>query len=511
MNYLNFKKLSAMILAVVMLLAIAGCGNEKTSSEYWVYEDVDVDNDEGDAAEQSDSLDESDEKEQESGEKTNGSKKQKNNNSKSNNNNKSSNNKSNNNNKKNNSKKYNFVKVGTKGANGKDYSNYNPYAGIEKYKGKTVKYATWINHQETEWADPIKSFYNKYGIKVETVFCVQANYLEQVNALIAAGKAPDIVVENANSPSTFQIAQEFSATGLDVNEPFWDQKAIKGLNPKSKTYFVNSVNSTFQPFGVVVFQRDIMEANGIKTPANYYKEGKWTIENMLKCAREFKSLGKDYSGVAFEGLHLRGIYNSPLVTFDGNAFKSNLVSQGCIDAGKLELKIVNEKLKGSDDEFVKGKTGIIIRDSWSLKKTGYLQGADGDSLGFTYLPTVKEGDKSVVTGFYRGYGIAKGSKNAVPAGMFLRYVLDPENIDFDSNCFFNDEATNFFYEMVAKNQKLTDRRDYGYGIAATAGVSYKVYLDGANDENQVATAYKSHVNEMNAAISKANKILNSAK
>lgn len=490
MNHLNFRKFLAAALAGLMLFAAAGCGKGKTTSEYWVYEEVDVSSGESGSSDNTSSDKKDDIKSNTSG-KSSGSE---------------SGSKQNNNN-----QKYSFVDVGTKGANGKDYSNYNPYAGIEKYKGKTIKYATWINHQQTEWAEPIKSFYKKYGIKVETVFCVQANYLEQVNALIAAGKAPDIVVENAMSPSTFQVAQEFSNTGLDINEPFWDQKVIKGLNPTSKTYFVNSVNSTFQPFGIVVFQRDIMEANGIKTPSDYYKEGKWTIDNMLKCAREFAALGKDYGGVCAEGLHLRGIYNGPLVSFDGNQFKSNLTSQGCIDAGKLALKIKNEKILGTVDGFVKGKTGIVMLDSWALKKTGYLQGADGDSLGYTYLPTVKEGDKGVVTGFYRGYGIGKGSKNAVPAGMFLRYVLDPENINFDSNCFFNDEATKFFYEAVKRNQDLADMRDYGYGIAATSGVEAATYLSGANDESQVATIYKSHENEINAAISKANGILNSAK
>lgn len=490
MKHLNWGKFLAATMAGLMLISASGCGKGKTASEYWVYEEVDNGSGKDASSANTDSGKQTDSKAGNSGTA----------------NSTASNTKSGNN-----SKKYNFVDVGTKGANGKDYSNYNPYSGIEKYKGKTIKYATWINHQQTEWADPIKSFYKKYGIKVETVFCVQANYLEQVNALIAAGKAPDIVVENAMSPSTFQIADEFSKTGLDTNEPFWDQMVIKGLNPTGKTYFVNSVNSTYQPFGVVVFQRDVMEANGIKTPADYYKEGKWTVDNMLKCAREFMALGKDYAGIAAEGLHIRGIYKGQLVSFDGKQFKSNLTSQGCIDAGKLQIKLANEKLEGTADSFVKGKTGIAMLDTWALKKTGYLQGADGDSLGFTYLPTVKEGEKGVVTGFYRGYGIGKGSKNAAPAGMFLRYVLDPENINFDSNCFFNAEATKFFYEAVKRNQSLEDRRDYGYGIAATSGVNYSVYLSGAKDESQVATVYKSHENELNAAVSKANGILNSAK
>ena len=51
-----------------------------------------------------------------------------------------------------------YFDPGNIGANGEDYTDYDPYKDIAKYKGTTVKFATWINHMETEGADPINSF-----------------------------------------------------------------------------------------------------------------------------------------------------------------------------------------------------------------------------------------------------------------------------------------------------------------------------------------------------------------
>ena len=120
-----------------------------------------------------------------------------------------------------------FSPTSTIGANGKDYADYDPYADIEKYRGKTVKFATWIDHTATEGAVPIASFEEKYGIKVELVYCSQSNYLSELLALIESGNSPDIFVENGDFPATLQVAQDFSCTGIDLNEPIWSQQYIK--------------------------------------------------------------------------------------------------------------------------------------------------------------------------------------------------------------------------------------------------------------------------------------------
>lgn len=264
------------LLCASLIFAISGCGKKTTTSEIVVWEDEETSGDQTASENQSGST-----------VKKNPSK-------------------------KNNNTKISMMDVGTKGANGKDYSNYDPYSGIEKFKGTTVKFATWIDHSQDDMATGIENFEKKYGIKIETVYCTQNNYIQEVMALIQAGKAPDIVVENGFFPGTVQIAQPIENSGIDINEPFWDQDVIKALSVNGKNYFVNSVNSYVQPFGICVFNKDLLQSNGIKTPAEYYKEGKWTFENMKKIMQQVSALGADYGGgVVATGGQLLGAAGLP--------------------------------------------------------------------------------------------------------------------------------------------------------------------------------------------------------
>ena len=50
-----------------------------------------------------------------------------------------------------------------------DYGeNFNPYASIpDSIKGSTVRFATWIDHTQTEGAVPLSNFERDTGLKVE--------------------------------------------------------------------------------------------------------------------------------------------------------------------------------------------------------------------------------------------------------------------------------------------------------------------------------------------------------
>ena len=64
-------------------------------------------------------------------------------------------------------------------------------------------------------------------------------------------------------------------------------------------------------------------------------------------------------------------------------------------------------------------------------------------IGFTFLPSWN-GEKYKPTSFVRGWGLCKGAKNPVAAGIFLRYYLDVNNYDTGS-AFISKDAENFFF------------------------------------------------------------------
>ncbi len=403
------------------------------------------------------------------------------------------------------------VKYDKMGANGKDYTNYNPYEGIEKYKGTTVQFATWIDHQNTEGKRPIESFAKKYGIDVKLVYCSQNNYVSELLSLIAAGNSPDIYVENATFPTTLQVAQDFSVTGMDLNEPIWNQNAINSCRVGDKIYGVNTVNSVWGGAYLVFFNRELMESNGIKTPAEYYEEGNWTWDTMEQCMKQVDALGKDYYGGcipdAFDLLSSLGI--DP-VTYDYKTgkFTNTITDQRIVKAMQYIAKLSKENLFTNQENFAVGRCGLIVKDPYGLKKTGYYRAMDGLDIGFTYMPDPDENTKATYGAGMRTYGIVKGSKNPKAAGMFIRYFLDPDNYDM-SETFISTDAAKFYFELCNKVYETRNSLPFTYsysGIAGMTGTSAWDWMKAGKEPAQVATLLAAQVNNVNAAVAKGNEL-----
>ena len=104
--------------------------------------------------------------------------------------------------------------------------------------------------------------------------------------------------------------------------------------------------------------------------------------------------------------------------------------------------------------FADEKTGMAITNCFGLKRTGYFSTMNPDHIVVTYLPKYDENSEQVASGLYRGWGLIKGAKNPVAAGIFLRYYLDATNYDLDLT-FHSEELADFFFEVTgsANTQK----------------------------------------------------------
>lgn len=401
----------------------------------------------------------------------------------------------------------------TIGANGKDYSDYDPYADIEKYRGKTVKFATWIDHTATDAAVPIASFEEKYGIKVELVYCSQSNYLSELLALIESGNSPDIFVENGDFPATLQVAQDFSCTGIDLNEPIWSQQYIKATRVGTKIYGVNTVNSLWNSVWLCFYNRDIMEENGIKTPSEYYEEGNWTWETMANVMKQVDALGSEYKG-GILGDYYAFFTSADAVPVkydpDAGKFTKNTDADGYVNALKF---IATQRKAGLDvsgkAEFDSGKVGLVIKDAYGLKKTGYYRKMDAIDLGFVPLPDI-DANTAAKPGYHlRNYGIVKGAKNPKAAGLFLRYFLDPANYDLEG-AFISTEAGQAYFDILKTN--IESGKDFNfayYGVGTVIGTKGRNfgYTPDNQDPAQISTFISSQDNKIQNGIDKSNELL----
>ena len=342
-------------------------------------------------------------------------------------------------------------------SNGNTSSSANQNAIKErakKYRGTTVRYATWANPERNEDGPVIKAFEKEYGIDVKIDLIGQGEYLRTIAGYIASGDSPDIYFCNNDFPSCLTCLQPISAAQLDKSDPIWDQDMFNSSTINGKTYLINTVKNVWNEVDCVFYNKRLFKDHNITTPEEYYKQGKWNLDTLTKAMRDVKNIGSDYVGGYLDWETIMGMTGTGFYKWENGKF-SNGSNTMLADAARYLATCAKEGLiKGIfnydlRDEFINGKVGIAITNAFGLKKTGYWGKMNTDNIGFTYLPDWSASQKSAVTGLYRGWGIIKGAKNPVAAGIFLRHYLDADNYD-TNDTFINAEAASFFFQLTGK-------------------------------------------------------------
>ena len=395
-----------------------------------------------------------------------------------------------------------------------DWENFDPYATIsDSIKGSTVRFATWIDHTQTEGAVPLSKFEADTGLKYELTTVAADGYTETLKTKIASGDIPDVFVSNtANFPLTLEIAcpiNKYSTVNLE--EPIWDQTMLATGTIDGNIYLVNTLNTPWSGSDMIFYNKELFENNGFKTPKEYYDEGNWTWATLEKVLRDVKSLGDDYEGGSIDVEAIAGSagacfvkYDYKTATFSNGTEDPNLIAAYQWYANVRDQGLVN----GNRTKFMDGKCGIYIAGTYGLKANGTFTGMDPESVGFTYLPALQDGTKGKISSVYRMYGIIAGAKNADAAGYFLRHFLDYRNYDLQ-NTFITPEAGNFYYEVTNSN---ADDKFFNFDDACCtfAGSTVSSIFNGAAKKAaaaQVEGEVKSVSNVVEKAVTTANQLI----
>ena len=88
---------------------------------------------------------------------------------------------------------------------------FDPYASIpDAIKGTTVRFATWIDHTQTEGAVPLANFESDTGLKVELFYVLQSGYCNTLLTYMATGDIPDVYVDNDWFPRTLRLCRQLT-------------------------------------------------------------------------------------------------------------------------------------------------------------------------------------------------------------------------------------------------------------------------------------------------------------
>ena len=400
------------------------------------------------------------------------------------------------------------------GVAGTKWANFDPYATAAGLKGTTVRFATWIDHTETEGAVPLANFEKDTGMKVSLYIVPKDGYVNTLMTKMASGDIPDVFVNNegdVNFPMTIQIAAPINKVStVDLNEPIWHKSMNESGTIDGNVYLVNTIGTPWSGSNMVFYNKVLFEENGFKTPSDYYEEGTWTWDNLLKCAKDIKALGPDYKGMMLEADILIDSLGTGFIKYD---YKTAQFSSGVNDKELLaglqwyvEAKEQN-LLGGSFATFSANKCGLVIRGPYGLKNSGYFVDMKPEDVGFTFLPSMEEGGEFKISSIYRMYGIIDGAPNADAAGYFIRYWLDPENYDL-GNTFLTNAAGNFYYQLT--NSEASDKYfNYEKACMALIGKTnddiYKPVRSASSAG--VKTAIDSVSNVVDQAVAAANDIV----
>lgn len=373
-----------------------------------------------------------------------------------------------------------------------------------KYRGTTVRYATWKDPFANEDGPVVTSFEKKYGIKVQIDITPQTNYIQTITGKIAAGDSPDICFDNNEFPASLSILQPLAASQVDLSDPIWDPGMIELSSIGGKPYLLNTIGNIWAETDLVFFNKKLLKANGIHTPDDYYKNGTWNYAAMKKVMEETKALGEEYYGGYLDERILSSSLKADFFQLKNGRFTNGTSNPMLTNVYKYIAECNKAGLLcTSRDPFIKGKAGIFVTNAFGLKKTGYWADMNPNDIGFTYLPDWDAKTKAVNTSLFRGWGIIKGSKNPVAAGIFLRHYLDVSNYD-TRKAFISAEAETFFFKLTAANTK--DKQSYLLrGVCKIIGKEEATFSKLAKvDPAQVAQQIASSSSVVEAGVKKVN-------
>ena len=322
------------------------------------------------------------------------------------------------------------------------------------YTGKTVRFISTINPATDESGPVIKNFEKEYGIKVEIILTNLNDHAQNCMALIAAGQSPDVARSNGDFPAFLGYLQSLDAAKLDYTDEIWDKNTFAMSTFGGSPYLCDTVSNIWSEVDIVMYSKSWLKRANVPTPEEFDAQDKWTWDAFFAIGKAVGALyGKEGCGIHLPESFYHAAGGSVYKLQNGKVV--NGINNQTIEIMSKYSQAIKDgillKNKSAITAFLNGEIGITTVHAWSLKKTGDLRNGKWNDYGFYYLPYNNAGDTSrPTTGIFRGWGICKGAKEPVAAGLFLREYLDVNNYDVGGT-FITPEAETFFFRANSIN------------------------------------------------------------
>ena len=323
----------------------------------------------------------------------------------------------------------------------------------EDYRGKTIQFISTIDPAVDESGPVVENFEKEYGITVEIVPSGLDEHAQKCQGLIAAGKSPDVARSNGDFPAFMGYLQSLDAAKLDYDEEIWNQNTFKLTTFGGSPYLCDTVGNIWSEIDIVMYSKSLLKRANAYTPQEYDAQGKWTWDAFFEIGKACQKVtGKPGAVINSYECYFHAAGGSVYKIENGkvvNGIDNNAVAimSKYAQARKDNILLIGKSVTAA---LMEGVAGIGTLHAWSLKKTGDMRDAKWDDLGFYYLPYYDEAAAQTgnrpLTGIFRGWGLVKGAKEPVAAGLFLREYLDVNNYDV-AGTYITPEAETFFFQV----------------------------------------------------------------
>jgi multiple sugar transport system substrate-binding protein len=311
------------------------------------------------------------------------------------------------------------------------YKEDDPYVGK-----KVIRYATWGGAtEEKAFREMIKGFEADHPDVVIKLELIPMKYDEKLLTALAANIAPDIFVCNIAEmipkdvimPIDEYVKNDNSIDTSDLLPGMWDLGNINGHH--------YDIPASIGPLALFYNVNHFKEA-GLKTPNEYYKEGKWNFDAFLECCKKLVKRDKngnvtrwayriyaDYMTSMYIAINGGKFYKDG--TFDLN-YKDPKFYEGLQKFADLSLKykvaptIVAEEQAGvvsSWKEFQRGTVSMMHSGPWMI---GRLKGMK--DVYDVAPPPMEPGGRTCLTIGAATMGIWKKTKYPYEAYQFVKYL-----------------------------------------------------------------------------------------
>ena len=347
----------------------------------------------------------------------------------------------------------------------------------KKLRGTKLVMYNWNPATEYTGAPAVMDAFTKQtGIRVEWRTISHAVYFTKLPAIIASGEnIPDLARIGYAGISFLKNFQPLSVTKYNFKDEAWDDSMMKILTVKGKAYGTTLKNTHCSGPNLLFYNKSIIEKEDYEDPYKLWKAGKWTWKKYLKMATQAVD---DGYFVASTGEQMMPGYaeswNVVGTSFNGTKFTTNWNTKKFLNVyeelgdlfhgskGKQKFGYGQEEsFNAGQNPFYLG-TGVHARN-----KNAYFSNLKANgTLYFVPVPEHEELKGKYYQGFgeIECYGVPKGASNPEAVPYFLRYFMDGANYALDT--YFGNKQNLEVYNWCMNQTKVVD---YGFGPDGVAG------------------------------------------